>query len=254
MGFNFYKLGLLVILSLLWSCDAEDGLNCTQTAGDPVIEIRELESFDRILVEERVRLVMVDGPDQQVEVITGQNLLNDVSCTVQEGQLVIVNNNGCNVVRDYGLVTIRVTSPEINEIRSSTGITIESDGVLSYDRLHLISDDGPEEDFYHSNGDFDLQLDLRELRITTSNLSNFYLTGSVQDAFLEWQKGDGRLIAENLEIQRTQIFHRGTNVWNIDVKQKIAGTIAGYGDVRLISRPGTVQVDETWRGRLIIAD
>ena len=55
-------------------------------------------------------------------------------------------------------------------------------------------------------------------------------------------------------IQNAQIFHRGTAAWNIDVKQNITGTIAGYGDVVLNERPTSVNVQETWQGRLIIPE
>lgn len=245
---------LFVIAMVIFThgCDSEDGLNCTQVAGDFIEQEYELESFDKILIFERLKLTVKDGPNQKVVVKTGENLLNDVDVTVNDGRLEVVNNNGCNLVRDYGITEVVVTSPNITEIRSSTGEDVRSEGVIGWNSLTLLSNDGPEEDFYHSTGDFRLQLNVQNLIIHTNKLSNFYLTGSVENANLNWDKGDGRLIANDLIIQNAQIFHRGTASWNMDVRENISGIINGYGDVILKSRPVTVYVQETWQGRLII--
>lgn len=247
----FYWSSLLLIL-FVTSCDSEDGLNCTQAAGDFIEQEFQVEPFDKILVFERLKLTVKDGPIQKVVIKTGENLLNDVDVTVNDGRLEVVNNNGCNLVRDYGITEVVVTSPNITEIRSSTGEDVRSEGVLSWNNLTLLSNDGPEEDFYHSTGDFRLQLVVQNLTINTNKLSNFYLSGSVENADFNWDEGDGRLIANDLIIQNAQIFHRGTASWNMDVRQNISGIINGYGDVILKSRPVTVDVQETWQGRLII--
>jgi hypothetical protein len=247
----FYWSSLLLILFVI-SCDSEDGLNCTQAAGDFIEQEFELEPFDKILVFERLKLTVKDGPIQKVVVKTGENLLNDIDVIVNDGRLEVVNNNGCNLVRDYGITEVVVTSPNINEIRSSTGEDVRSEGVLSWNSLTLLSNDGPEEDFYHSTGNFRLQLAVQNLTINTNKLSNFYLSGTVENADLNWDEGDGRLIANDLIIQNAQIFHRGTATWNMDVRENISGIINGYGDVILKSRPTTVNVQETWQGRLII--
>ena len=254
---KIHFLGLFLcafLLSVMTSCDSEDGLNCTQTVGDLIEQEVTTAAFDKILIYERTKLIVKDGPVQKVMIKTGSNLLNDIEVTVEDNRLVVVNNNGCNVVREYGITVIEVTSPNITEIRSSTGEDISSDGVIGWDTLTLLSTDGPEEDFYHSDGDFKLDLNVQNLTIKTDNISNFYLSGNVVIANLNWDKGDGRLIAPDLVIQNAQIFHRGTASWNMDVKQNIAGTISGYGDVILKERPTTVTVQETWRGRLIIPE
>lgn len=77
------------------------------------------------------------------------------------------------------------------------------------------------------------------------------MEGFVQNADFNFLSGDGTIKASNLEIQNAQIYHRGTNKWQLDVKQNIAGTIAGFGDVVLKSRPVTIDVNQLWRGRLI---
>jgi len=244
---------LTITLSLITtSCDREEGLNCTQTAGDIQSFEVDVEAFDKVVVFQRMGATFKQGPIQKVVVKTGKNLFNDIELKVVDGQLQVINNNGCNIVRDYGITQIEITSPNLTEIRTSTGEDLKSDGVLNYPNLTLLSEDlSVEEDFYNTDGDFRLQLNTQNLKIVSNNLSYFYLSGSVQNADITFLDGDGRIYAQDLEIQNAQIFHRGTSEWRMDVKQNIAGTINGYGDVILNTRPTTVDVDVTWRGQLI---
>ena len=187
---------------------------------------------------------------QKVIVETGDNLLNDIEVRVVDNELILKNNNGCNLIRDHELTTVNVTVPDLKELRSSTGFDIRSNGILNFDNLTLFSEDFQSD--FNSSGDFYLDIDVQDLRIVSNNLSNFYLNGQVENATLEWFSGDGQLFATELEIQNAQIFHRGTHNWQIDVKENIAGSIVGYGDVILESTPVSIDVQETWEGRLRI--
>ncbi|PQJ31824.1 hypothetical protein BST92_07740 [Nonlabens arenilitoris] len=249
---TFIKISIVFLLVCISSCDSENGLNCTQAAGDLIRQELTVESFEKILVYERTKLFIQQGPDHKVIIETGENLLNDIEVKIDDNQLIIVNNNGCNLVRDYGVTTVTVIAPNITEIRSSTGEDTKSIGTLNYSNLTLLSEDAELEDQYHTTGNFYLDLNVDDFRIVSNNLSNFYLTGQVNNASLEWYSGDGQLFASDLEIQNAQIYHRGTHNWQIDVKQNIAGSIVGYGDVILESAPVSVNVQETWQGRLII--
>ncbi|AZQ45171.1 DUF2807 domain-containing protein [Nonlabens ponticola] len=242
----------MAVILTTTSCDSEEGLNCTQAAGDLVSTEVEVEPFNKVVIFERMGATFIHGDEQKVVVRTGENLLNDIELNVVDGQLQVVNNNGCNVMRDYGITQIEITSPNLTEIRTSTGEDLKSDGILRYPNLTLLSEDeSVEEDFYNTDGHMRLNLDVENLIIISNNLSYFYLEGNVENADITFLDGDGRIYAADLEIQNAQIFHRGTSEWRMDVKQNIAGTINGYGDVILNSRPTNVDVDVTWRGRLL---
>ena len=90
----------------------------------------ELDPFTTIVVEERVQLILKQGPQQKVVIGTGENLLNDINISVQDGELNVFNDNGCNLVRDYNITQVYVTSPNITQIRNASGYEIQSDGVL----------------------------------------------------------------------------------------------------------------------------
>ncbi|MGB3591207.1 MAG: head GIN domain-containing protein [Nonlabens sp.] len=244
----------IVLLAILGGCDSENAPDCVQTAGEEVAISYSLPPFNKITIYDRVGLEITQGSEQLITLVTGQNLVNDIEIMVEDGRLLVVNNNTCNLTREYGKTVLKVTVPELVEIRSSTGNDIVSTNTITTPSLKLLSTDGPEEDFYHSNGDFILDLDVDVLEIETTNLSNFYLRGKATNSSLTWWSGDGILDASNLEIQEAQIFHRGTADWHLNVVTRLSGVINGYGNVYVRQRPATIDVLETWRGRLIIGN
>ena len=122
----------LLFLLLLCSCNSENAADCVQNAGDLVRIQVEVPAFSDITVFERLNLVLIDGEEQKVEIESGEFLLNEISATVEGDRLILRNENGCNLFREYSLSTVYVTTPNINEVRSSTGLLISSEGELGY--------------------------------------------------------------------------------------------------------------------------
>lgn len=245
------NIGYLLVIVLFGSCNSEEGLNCFQTAGSIVQQEFEVKAFEKILVRERVQLIVSQGPEQRVVVETGENLMNDIVVTSINNTLSVKNNNGCNLVRDYGITKVFVTSPNLIEIRNSSGLTVESDGVLSYDRLLLISEDEENQDQFHIDGDFRLDLDVGSISILGTGLSNYFLTGTADEGLFEIFNGDGRVEAQDLLVTDLTVFHRGTQKMIVHPLNSIVGEIRGYGDIISVNQPPIVDVQEFYTGRLI---
>ncbi|MBL4662646.1 MAG: DUF2807 domain-containing protein [Flavobacteriaceae bacterium] len=244
----------LLVLVLFWSCNTEDGLNCFQAAGDIIQQEYEVKIFEKILVRERVQLIISEGPVQKVVIETGENLLNDIIVTSINNTLSIKNDNGCNLVRDYGITKVIVTSPNITEIRNSSGLTVESDGVLNYPELLLLSEDEDNQDQFHIDGDFRLDLNIGILGLVGTGISNFYLTGAANEARFEIFNGDGRIEAQDLLINDLIIYHRGTQKMIVHPINSITGEIRGLGDVISVNEPPIVDVEEFFTGTLIFQE
>lgn len=236
---------------LLLGCDSENGLDCFQTAGPIVQETFAVPSFAKINVEERVQLLIGHGAEQKVVIETGENLLNDIDVTVTDGILTVSNHNSCNLVREYGITKVLVTSPNITEIRNSSGLTVQSTNTLRYDELQLISEDRNNEDEFHIDGDFNLSLQVDRLSIISSGISNFFLRGSANRASIGLYAGDSRIEAENFIVQDLWLFHRSTNQMIVHPVQSIRGEIRSLGDVIAKNRPPIVEVEQFFSGRLI---
>ena len=245
------KLLLILVVVLFVGCDSESGLNCFQASGDIITVEMAVDQFDKITVWERTKLIIEQGDEQKVIIETGENLLNDIEIVVEDGRLNVYNNNGCNLVRDYGITKVYVTSPNISEIRSSSGLTVESSGVLKFPHLTLYSEDQGNEDFYHTDGDFKLTLDVDNLSIVANGLSAFYLDGEVELANFGLYGGDCSIEAPNLITQHLNIFHRSTNEMIVNPQQSITGRIVSLGNCISKNRPDRVEVETPYKGRLI---
>lgn len=259
IGFGKWNLGLrkltrtVVLSSVLpfFSCNSENAPDCFQNAGDLTrIEV-EVPEFENITVFENLNLVLKQGEEQKVELESGAFLLNDIYVQVEGDRLVLRNENGCNIFREYGLSTVYVTSPNLLQVRSGTGLLISSDGPLNYPNLSLISESFNEPQAEITDGSFDLELASTRVNVVVNGIAYFKLRGSTDELNVNIAAGDSRIDAENLVAQSVSLNHRGTNDLLVNPQQQISGVIRGYGDVIGFNRPDIVDVEELFEGRLI---
>ncbi len=245
---------MVLMLCINLSCNSENAPDCLQSAGDLVREEILVPEFTKITVFEKVALVLSEGDTQKVELETGENLREEVSIAVEGDRLILRNENGCNLFREYGLTIVYVTSPNITEIRSSTGLPIKSDGILSYPSLTLLSESFVVPEAETTDGEFDLDLNTGSLSIVVNGIAYFNLRGATQDLNLNIAAGDSRIEAQELIAQTVSINHRGSNDMLVNPQESISGTIRGNGDVISFNRPENVDVQEIFNGRLIFRD
>ncbi len=240
---------ILLVLTITSGCDSEDAPGCFKTAGTIIQQEIILPSFDKILIYEGVELLIKEGVTQQVVLESGTNLIGNVTVEVVNNQLIAKDNNGCNLVRDYGLTKIIVTSPNIVEIRNSSEQAVRSRGTLTYPTLQLLSED------YQSNflniGDFYINIENTNLNITANGISNFYINGQTTNLNVGFFGGDSRFEGKNLIATNINITHKSTNDMLVNPQEKIEGDIFSLGDVRAFNQPAIVDVTEHYRGRLI---
>lgn len=250
--FRFWKiLPALLILLIQTACSSESVPDCFQRAGEIERQEIALPDFSKITVFENVSLVLQQGDVQKVEIETGENLRNEVTATVEGDRLLLRDTNDCNFVRSYGTTIIYVTSPAINEIRSSTGRRISSEGVLAYPNLTLFSESFLNPESETTDGLFDLAVDSENLTVIVNGITYFKLRGNTENLNLTIAAGDSRIEAENLSAESVTLNHRGSNDMFVNPQAAINGVIRGTGDVISINRPDLVEVEELYKGRLV---
>lgn len=233
---------------LATSCGISE--DCFKGNGNQVIQLFPLENFTKIKVYDGVGLVIKEGTNYEVKVITSDNILENLEVKLQGNMLVVKDNSTCNIARDYGLTTVYVTAPNITEIHSKTDQDIRSDGVLNYSDLKLISidlSDGA------GTGDFRLSLNTINLYVESNNVSNFYLTGQSQNLHVFFSWGNGIFYGENLIVNIITIYHRGSNNIFLFPINSIEGNIYATGNVVLKNNPiVSPNVIQHFTGRLIL--
>lgn len=244
----------IIIILTFFGCNSENAPDCFQKSGVIIQEELSLADFSLITVFEGVKLVVKQGDEQRVVLETGKNLLNDIKVEVVANRLIIRNENSCNLVRDFGLTTIYVTSPNISEIRSSTGFPVTSDGVLTFPTLNLLSESFGVPEAETTDGEFDLQVNNTDLGIVSNGIAYFKIRGTTQNLGVNFAAGDSRLEAKDLVAEHIAINHRGSNDMLINPQQSLKGQILGTGDVISYKTPVIVEVTELYKGKLIFLD
>ncbi|WP_235843159.1 head GIN domain-containing protein [Maribacter hydrothermalis] len=244
----------LVLVLLLSSCDSENASDCFQETGVITRQEVSVAEFTAITVFENVTLVIKQGETQKVEIETGENLRNEVAAVVENGRLLLTDTNDCNYVRDYGTTVVYVTTPNLTSIRSSTGFPIQSDGVLAFDNLSLLSESFTDPEAETTDGEFNLDLELVSLSLTVNGIAYFKLRGTAQNFNISIAAGDSRIEAEDLVAERITINHRGSNDVLVNPQESLTGVLRGTGDLQSYNRPATVEVEELYNGRLIFVE
>jgi hypothetical protein len=221
---------------------------CIETTGAIITRDFSVNAFNKIIVYPGISLVITQGPVASVLVQTGENLIANIDVKVENGLLSIKDNTSCNWVRDYGITTVLVTSPNLTEITSKTEKNITSNGVLTYPILSLISTDLSDG---AGTGDFYLNINNSQLVIENNNVSRYFILGSTNSLKVNFYEGNGRFIGDNLSAKEVEIFHRGTNDIVVKSLEKITGKLYSTGNLILKNTPPIVDVQQYYQGRVI---
>ena len=252
-----YKIVFFLLVFLLVSCGISE--DCFKGNGNQVTQTFLLENFSKIKVYDGVGLVVKEGSNYEVKVVTSDNIIDDLEVRLDGDMLVVKDNSSCNIARDYGQTTVYVTIPDGTisplipelELHCKTEQKIQSDGVLHSPivRLFSIGDDGDGA----GTGDFYIAVDNLQFVVENNNVSNFYITGHSNEMLLNFYFGNGRFYGKDLYVELIKVYHRGSNDMILFPLNNIDGTIYSSGNVILKNEPtGTINIQELYSGKLIL--
>lgn len=242
----------LIVVVLLSFISCEKPSECVESAGDLVSRTVEVAPFTRIEVNRGIELIIKQAPTYSVEIKTGDNLIDNIEVSQANNVLSLKDNSSCNWVREYGITKIYVTAPNLEEIYSKTERNISSDGVLTYPTLRLFALD-KDADGREGSGtnDFYIEINNNQLVIENNNVARYFISGTTNEANLNFYAGDGRIDASNLTAQTIKVFHRGSNDMIVRPIQSITGKMVSTGNIILKNNPPIVNVQQLYQGHVI---
>lgn len=240
---------LFSVFCFLTSCDSESANDCIKKSGVVVKrEIQDISTFDRIRVEEGIELILSQSTEQKIEIETGENLINDISVNITDGELIIKNNISCNWFRNYNPAKAYVTFTDINRIYSVSQHKIHSSQTLTFDNIELSSGVFGE----GVASEFVLDLNCNHLSINANDATYIKLSGSANSMWVAFWAGVARIEAGNFHANYIDIFQRSSNDMILHPLEEIKGNIYSNGNVILKNTPNVIEVTEHYTGRLII--
>ncbi len=232
------------------SCDKPS--DCIESTGDIITKDVIVQPFKKIKVYRGIEVVIKVGSEYKVQIIAGENFIDNVTVQQNGDQLIFKDVVSCNWVRAYGSTKIVVTTPTLEEIYSKTEKNISSIGVLNYPVLNVyaLDKDGDGESGA-GIGDFILNVNNDYLHIESNNVSRFYLSGQTNEANLFFSFGDGRIEAQDLIAQTITVYHRGSNDMIVHPVQSIKGLLNSTGNLILTNVPPEVDLQQLFYGHVV---
>ena len=248
------KLIFATLFFAILSCDSENSWDCLQAAGNPVSKEYFVSGFSKIRIEDDIILYLKQGNTSTIILETAENLLNDISVSVEEETLVVKNKNRCNLVREYGITKLFVTVPNITEIRNSSAYDVIGEGILNFPKLNLISNSTAGPETIRKSGDFILNIHCDNFSVEANGQSVFYISGNANQANLSFADEFPRFEGKDLLINELTVLQRSANKMIVNPQKSIVGKIMATGDIISHNHPPTVDVKELFTGRLLFKD
>jgi len=243
--FKFPLLALL--LAFISACDSESSPDCFQKAGEfTVIERTYNGNLDRLFIEDRIEVILVDDDESKIVVSGPKNLLPEIETEVIGDDLYVRNANTCNWVRDLDqplLVAIHGTPP-----------IIEYSGVSplrSINQLRM-----PYLEINCRNGAGDIAIDFKgdSIRINLHvGTAAAKIEGECSTAFL-FNQGVNVLDASALAATNTFINNSSQNDIFGTASDYLFCSIDNTGNVLVTGAPEQVDLNNNGPGTLTLLD
>jgi len=242
----------LFFIFILSSCDKQDAFDCIRSIGHPITKEFITDNFDEILVNENIELTVKVGSLFSLKIQTGSNMMSDVSYRIQDGILILTDENRCNWIRSYAPTKVTVLAPNLKKITSNTQYEIKSEGVLTYPTLELISENF--DNNYLSLGDFNIQIQSENLFIISNNLSQFFISGTTNNLHIGFYSGTTSFFGSNLIAQEIIVSHRSGHDILVHPILSLTGELRSTGNLISVKTPELVDVAQLYTGQLIFLD
>lgn len=98
---NSYLLFFIGTMFLLFACKKPEDRQCWKQAGEEDTVSINVNTFDKINVQEHIVCTLVQDTVEKVVISGGKNLLNFIGINVEGGLLTVTNDNKCSFLRSY---------------------------------------------------------------------------------------------------------------------------------------------------------
>jgi len=216
----------LVFLFSMQSC-IKDRL----ASGDIETELREVETFDRLLLEGSMDVVITQDPDYSIKVVAGENKIRHIKTKVSGNTLRIYESN--NNVQSTTQDRVYVSQSYFESISLDGSGDITGSGITA-DDIDLSID---------GSGDIDIDLDVTDkIYFEIDGSGDILVEGSAERFDLDLS-GSGSLDARHIPVSEAYIMITGSGEARVQALDLLDVHIHGSGDVYYLGNPAVMQVD-----------
>lgn len=230
-------LGLLVVLTT--SCSAQWGKGIKGN-GNTVSIDRSVGEYDGIAVSGWFDVDLVEGKEGEISLEGEENLLEHIITEVQDGKLVIKQENGVNLKPSNWDDGIRITVPveNIDNISLSGSADIVGKTTLKASNFKTSMS---------GSGDITLDLETDTMSATMSGSGDMNLSGKTMD-FEATISGSGDIKAYDLNADNVEATVSGSADIKVTANKMLKARVSGSGDISYRGNPEKVDTKTSGSG------
>lgn len=231
-----------VLCMVVVSCKKENLFDCFKSTGDIVTERRSIEPFTETVIYDNINVIIVQDSLTYLEVNAGENLLPLISTEIQNGKLIIENNNKCNWVRDFSIpINVYMHVPALHKLDTYGSGKIYSENTLMVDVIEI-----------NNRNTADIQLNIIANEIYSKQHAAFgdnTISGNAGYLFV-YNIGSGFCDCSNLAVNDATVITNTTGQTYVNACNNLHAEIAYSGNVYYKGTPAISSVI-TGTGKLI---
>ena len=236
------------IAILFGSCKKPSDRSCYKMTGDNINKIIPLGSFTKIDLGPYIQYELIQDTINFIEISAGEDIINFISSDIEEGKLVIENNNKCRFLRyKKEKVTAKIHFTTLNSIFYHGSEPLISKDTLDFSATTLTLDAN------ETSGSINLKL-----KAKTIYLNNSYGTPDIElagtcDFFTIDISANGTFSANNLFVKDSIYLRSASSLYSElqSTNCKLKAELSGIGDVGYFGIPSGILTNYYNSGRLI---
>lgn len=206
---------------------------CLTSTGEEITTERIGGEFNHIQIWDNVDVQITQSDENRIQVKAGENIIDDIETRMEEGVLIIRNNNTCNWMRSYTKkIEVQVEVKQLYEIEMRGVGEISSTNAINSDSLML--------NVWDAAGKVDLTIDTKKSTIRYHiGTADIIYRGKTRLSYIS-SNSYGPVDARDLESEQTYISTIGSNnnyVWATEILEATVGSIGNIyykGDPKIL--------------------
>jgi len=223
-------LALVIIAAVTLSGLPACRFNCVHGSGHMVSDDRKVSDFSKISISGDYKVVLKQDSSMSLKITADDNLLKYIKTEVNGGRLHIYSNL-CN----NGQMTINIGIRNLEELKASGAVEVESDGNIHTQDLH-----------FKLSGATKITMDLNAANVTTSSsgATELNLKGQATSHDIDLS-GVGHVYAFDFVVGSCDIQTSGAGHCEVNVLNSLSVHSSGASEVRYRGNPSNVTNDKS---------
>ena len=213
-----------------------------------ITKVVDLQQFDTIEVNPLIRLKVYDTTINKMHVKVSKDVWKNIEYKIVNRKLILTNHTDCLIENQDAVADIKLYVDDIKCLIANTDLKISSGNTWQFNQLNIVCENN--QTGTNNIADFDLNVQIDDLKVTANGTSIFNISGSCNELFVGFYGVNPIFNGQNLDAQKIKIYQRSDADMHLYPVQEITGDLYGYGDVYLYHRPSVINITEHYAGHI----